>query len=71
MTAQRIIHQSANGFELCGQVDVLEDSLDKLKLRKWLIKHKDLPDHTKKKLIDWYNEQIVIFEEQIAKCSIL
>lgn len=69
MTAQKILLQRADWMELCGQVDMLQESLDKLTLRKWLVAHKALSDDTKRNLVIGYNEQIAIFEEKIRDCD--
>ena len=71
MTAQRVLNQATNGFELCGQVAMLEESLDKLKLRQWMVAFKDLPEATKTTLVAWYEDQIALFEEKIRQCGIV
>ncbi len=69
MTAQRILDQADSWFRLCGQVDVLQESLDKLELRKWLVEIKSLPNDTKVALIEWYNDQIALFQKKISSCA--
>ena len=69
VTAQNILGQSEDWMHLCGQVAMLEESLDKLKLRKWLVEHKDLPETTKATLVVGYDEQIALFEKKIRTCG--
>ncbi len=68
MTAQRVLHERTQWFAHCANTVSLEESINKLTLRKWLIQYKDLPDHTKATLVLGYDEQIALFKEKLNEC---